>query len=101
MKKHTLFFNYYDNKETYIDYASKNNHKLYWKLLKDVFNNRIANYIPPLSHADSNGKDSTAFSYIDKIEILNNFFCSSLTFQTPVNPYQKCFYTVVNLLLIL
>ena len=31
-EKHT-FFNYYDNKETYIDDASKNNHKLYWKRL--------------------------------------------------------------------
>ena len=39
--------------------ASKYNHRLYWTLLKDVFNNRIANDIPP--HTDSNGKNSTAF----------------------------------------
>ena len=98
MKKKHVVVNYYDNKETYTKtMLSKNNHKLYWKLLKDVFNNRTANDIPPISHTDSNGKDCTAFSDIDKIEILNRFFVQFLTFQIPVNPYRKCLILIESL----
>ena len=103
MKKHA-FFNYHDNKETYIDDASKNNHKLNWKLLKDAmcfFNNRTVNDIPPLSLTESNGKDSTAFTDIDKVEILNKYFCSISNISNPGKSLQEMFYTVVNLLLTL
>ena len=75
MKKHALL-NYYDNIESYIDDASKNNNKLYWKLLKDVFHTKPGNELPPIKYTDSNGKDSIAFSDIDKIEILNEYFSS-------------------------
>ena len=60
--------------------------------MKDVFYNRTANDTPPLNHTDSNGKDSTAFSDINKTEILNEYFWSNSKFQTPVNPYQMFLY---------
>lgn len=36
MKKYVIL-NYYDNIEMYLDDLSKNNIKLYWKLMKDLF----------------------------------------------------------------
>lgn len=32
-----MILNYYDNIEMYLDDLSKNNIKLYWKLMKDLF----------------------------------------------------------------
>lgn len=41
MKKHAIS-NYYDNIETYLDDSSKNNTKLYWKLMKDSFHMKLS-----------------------------------------------------------
>jgi hypothetical protein len=41
MKKHEIS-NYYDNIETYLDDSSKDNTKLYWKLMKDSFNMKLS-----------------------------------------------------------
>ena len=75
MKKHA-FSNYYDNIETYIDDASKSNNKLYWKLLKDVFQSKPNNGLPPLRYMDSNGDEKIAFSDSEKIDVLNKYFSS-------------------------
>ena len=46
------------------------------EVAEGFFNNRTANDIPPIRYIDSNGKDCTAFSDIDKIEILNRYCCT-------------------------
>ena len=45
MKKHAIS-NYYDSIDTYLDDSSKDNNKLYWKLMKESFNIKLSNEIP-------------------------------------------------------
>ena len=47
MKKHAIA-NYYDNIDSYLRDANKNNQKLYWKLLKDTFHTKSTTEIPPI-----------------------------------------------------
>ena len=60
MKKHALQ-NYYDNINVYINNASKDNNKLYWKLVKDVFQTKLTNEIPPLKYTSANGDTKYVF----------------------------------------
>jgi hypothetical protein len=69
MKKHAIA-NYYDNIETYLDDSSKDNTKLYWKLMKGSFNMKLSNEIPPIQVNDDTG-DNKVVSDSDKIEVLN------------------------------
>lgn len=75
MKKQA-FSNYYDNIETFIDDSSKSNNKLYWKLLKDVFQTKTASEIPPLQYTDDKNNVKIAFTDVDKTEVLNKYFSS-------------------------
>ncbi|XP_062594120.1 uncharacterized protein LOC134255611 [Saccostrea cucullata] len=75
MKKYAIA-NYYDSIEMHRVDANKNNNKLYWKLMKDAFNVKSSNDIPPLQITTDNGKNSLAFSDQDKIEALNSYFSS-------------------------
>ena len=73
MKKHAIS-NYYDNIEVYLDDSSKNNNKLYWRLMKDSFNIKSSNEIPPIQIFDDRGIKTMAYSDLDKIEALNLYF---------------------------
>lgn len=75
MKKQA-FSNYYNNIETFIDDSSKSNNKLYWKLLKDVFQTKTASEIPPLQYTDDKNNVKIAFTDVDKTEVLNKYFSS-------------------------
>ena len=44
MKKHAIA-NYYDNTDSYLRDANKNNQKLNWKLLKDTFHTNSTNSV--------------------------------------------------------
>ena len=73
MKKYAIS-NYYDNIETYLDDSSKENTKLYWKLMKDTFNMKLCNEIPPIQVNDNTGVNKVVYSDSDKIEALNAYF---------------------------
>ena len=75
MKKYAIS-NYYDNIEQNLAEASKNNSKLFWKLLKDAFNVKSSTVIPPLVYYPDNRAQSIAFSNEEKVEALNNYFSS-------------------------
>ena len=75
MIKHAIA-NYYDNIDSYLRDANKNNQKLNWKLLKDTFHTNSTTEIPPIQFTNNKGTDSFEFSDIDKIELLNNYFTS-------------------------
>jgi hypothetical protein len=75
LKKHALK-NYYDNIDVYINDASKDNNKLYWKLMKDVFQTKPSREIPPIRHTADNGDIKYIFSDIEKIKALNEYFSS-------------------------
>ena len=68
-KKHAIE-NYYNSLELSLLYSSKNNSKLYWKLLKNVFNVNSSSEIPPLQFLNKNGEQSVAYSSSEKVEIL-------------------------------
>ena len=70
MKKHAIS-NYYDSIDVYLDDSSKDNNKLYWILMKDSFNIKLSNEIPPIQINGDNGVNSLAYSDSDKIEALN------------------------------
>lgn len=61
MKKYAIN-NYYNNIELNLADASKNNTKLFWKLLKDVFSVKSPTVIPPLVYSSNNGYQSIPFS---------------------------------------
>ena len=68
MKKHAIE-NYYNSLELSLLDSSKNNSKLYWKLLKNVFNVKSSSEIPPLQFLNKNGEQSVDYSSSEKIEI--------------------------------
>ena len=45
-------------------------------MLKDLFNTKSSNVLPPIQYTDSNGNEHIAFSDLEKIELLNNYFTS-------------------------
>ena len=49
--------------------------------MKDTFHTNYNTEIPPIQYTNNKGTDSFAFSDIDKIELLNNYFTSILTFD--------------------
>ena len=67
---------YYDNIETQLLDSNKNDVKLYWKLMKDLFKSKSSSSIPPLKTADENGTLSVVFSDKEKVEVLNKYFAS-------------------------
>ena len=67
MKKYAIS-NYYDNIEQNLAKASKNNTKLFWKLLKDAFYVKSSTVIPPLVYYPDNKEQSIAFSNVGKVE---------------------------------
>ena len=75
MKKHAIL-NYYNNIETHLNDCSKNNNKLYWKLIKEVFQVKSNNEIPPIQFTSENGSNIIAFSDKEKSEVLNKYFSS-------------------------
>jgi hypothetical protein len=75
MKKYAIS-NYYDNIETYLDDSSKDNTKLYWKLMKDSFNMKLSNEIPPIQVNDDTEDKKVVYSDSEKIEVLNAYFSS-------------------------
>ena len=75
MKKHALQ-SYYDNIDLYINDANKNNNKLYWKLLKDVFHTKPTMDLPPLQYTTHTGESKYIFSDMGKINALNDYFSS-------------------------
>ena len=75
MKKFAIS-HFYDNIDSQLKDASTNDNKLYWKLLKHFFNTKSSSELPPIQYTDSNGKDKSAFSDLEKIELLNNYFTS-------------------------
>ena len=70
-----------------MDDASKYNTKLYWELLKDIFHSKTSNELPPIKYTDCNGKDSD----IDKIDILNKYFCSFFNISITSKSLPKLF----------
>jgi hypothetical protein len=64
------------NDNSPIDLATKNNNKLYWKLIKEVFQVKSNNEIPPIQFTSENGANSIAFSDKEKSEVLNKYFSS-------------------------
>lgn len=73
MKKYAID-NYYNNLELNLLDSSKNNSKLYWRLLKNVFDIKKSTEIPPLQYAFKNGKQSIAYTNAEKAEVLNDYF---------------------------
>ena len=94
MKKHAIN-NYYNNLEFTLLDSSKNNSKLYWKLLKNVFNVKSSSEIPPLQYSNDNGKPSLAYSSSEKVEVLNSYF-SSISFIDDSNAKLPDFYSLCN-----
>lgn len=86
--------NYYDNIVTYLEDSSKNNNKLYWTLMKDSFNIKLSNEIPPIEIYNDKGGKKLAYSDLDKIEALNSYFSSISTIddsnETLPNMYNLC-----------
>lgn len=72
MKKHAIQ-NYHNNIELQLTDNNINNTKLYWKVLRDTFKTKPLSDIPPLQYTDSY---SSAFSDVDKINALNEYFAS-------------------------
>ena len=70
MKKHAIA-NYYDNIDSYLMES-----KAILEILKDTFHTKSTTDIPPIKYTNNKGTDSFAFSDIDKIELLNNYFTS-------------------------
>ena len=62
-KKHAIS-NYYDSIDTYLDDSSKDNNKLYWKLMKESFNIKLSNEIPQIEINNVNGVNTLANSDI-------------------------------------
>lgn len=77
MKKYAII-NYYNNLELSLLDSSKNNPKLYWRLLKNVFNIKMSTEIPPLQFTLKTGDQSIAYSNAEKAEVLNDYFSSTL-----------------------
>ena len=67
---------YYDIIDFYINDANKNNNKLYWKLLKDVFHTKPTMDLPPLQYTTHTGELKYIFSDMGKINVLNDYFLS-------------------------
>lgn len=71
-----------------MDNGSKNNNRIFLKLLKDVFHSKRSNESPPMKCTYCNGKDSIAFSDTDKFDILNKYlyFISNISITTKSLP---------------
>lgn len=65
MKKYA-FDNYYNNLVLNLLDSSKNNSKLYWRLLKNVLNIKMSTEILPLQFVLENGKRSIAYTNVEK-----------------------------------
>ena len=59
--------------------TSKDNNKLYWKLMKELFNIKLSNEFPQIQINNVNGVNTLANSDTDKIEALNTYFSSIST----------------------
>ena len=90
--------NYYDNIEVYLEDSSKNNNKLSWRLMKDSFNIKLSNEIPPIQIFNDRGIKTMAYSDFDKIEALNLYFSSISSIddsnETLPNKYYMCYDTL-------
>lgn len=75
MKKYAID-NYYNNLELNLFDISKNNSKLYWRLLKNLFDIKKSTEILSLQFAFKNGKQSIAYTNAEKAEVLNDYFSS-------------------------
>ena len=76
MKKHAIE-NYQNTLELQLIDSSKNNSKLYWKLLRDTFKSKSTPQTsPPLQYTSASGDVKFAFSEEDKIHVLNTYFAS-------------------------
>ena len=102
MKKHALS-NYYDSIDTYLDDSSKDNNKLYWKLMKESFNIKLSNDIPQIQIDNGNGVNTLANSDTDKIEALNTYLSSISTIEdtnvTLPNMYSLCNNNLSNIII--
>ena len=102
MKKHAIS-NYYDSIDTYLDDSSKDNNKLYWKLMKESFNIKLSNEIPQIQINNVNGVNTLANSDTDKIEALNTYFSSISTIDdtnvTLPNMYSLCNNNLSNIII--
>ena len=102
MKKHAIS-NYYDSIDTYLDDSSKDNNKLYWKLMKESFNIKLSNDIPQIQIYNGNGVNTLANSDADKIEALNTYLSSISTIDdtnvTLPNMYSLCNNNLSNIII--
>ncbi len=94
MKKYAIN-NYYNNLEFSLLDSSKNNPKLYWRLLKNVFNIKMSTEIPPLQFTLKTGEQSIAYSNAEKAEVLNDYF-SSISFLDDNEAKLPKFHSVCN-----
>ena len=97
MKEHAIL-NYYDNIEVYLEDSSKNYNKLYWRLMKDSYNIKLSNEIPPIQIFNERGIKSMAYSDFDKIEALNMYFSSTSSIDDSNETLQTCIICVMILL---
>ena len=74
MKKKHARSNYYDSIDIYLHEAHNDNTKLYWKLLKDTFKTNPTSNIPPIHHTSEDVDNFVAFSDVEKVELLNDYF---------------------------
>ena len=95
--------NYFDSIDEYLDDSSKDNNKLYWKLMKESFNIKLCNEIPPLHMNGENDVNSLAYSDTDKIKALNTYFPSMSTIDdtnvTLPNMYSLCNNNLSNIII--
>lgn len=94
MKKYVID-NYYNNLELSLLDSSKNNPKLYWRLLKNVFNIKMSTEIPPLQFTLKTGEQSIAYSNAEKAEVLYDYF-SSISFLDDNEAKLPKFHSVCN-----
>ena len=79
-----------------INDANKNNNKLYWKLLKDVFHTKPTMDLPPLQYTTHTGESKYMFSDMGKINALNDYFSSIAN----VDFTKLIFYLMKNLVIL-
>ena len=96
MKKHALQ-SYYDIIDFYINDANKNNNKLCWKLLKDVFHTKPTMDLPPLQCTTHTGESKYIFSDQGNINALNGYFVHPLQMLiTKIHIYQAIVHYVMK-----
>ena len=84
-----------------INDANKNNNKLYWKLLKDVFHTKPTMDLQPLQYTTHTGESKYIFSDMGKINALNDYFSSIANVDEKRYKFTKLLFYVMKNLVIL